>query len=62
MTPAAEYKNKAEAARTKAKQSIHESEREAWLRLAAEWMKLAHTCDQPIKGVMGALSRIYASK
>jgi hypothetical protein len=62
MTPAAEYENQAEAARTKAKQSIYESEREAWLRLDAEWMKLAHSRDQPINGIMGALSCIYASK
>jgi hypothetical protein len=30
--------------------------------VAEEWMKLAQTRDQPIGGVMGALSRIYASR
>jgi hypothetical protein len=38
------------------------SDREAWLRIAEEWMKLALTRDQPIGGVMSALSRIYASR
>jgi hypothetical protein len=25
-----------------------------------EWMKLAQSCDEPVTGVIGALSRIYA--
>ena len=62
MSPAEEYENRAEEARTQAKQSIRATDREAWLRIAEEWMKLVQTRDQPVDGVIGALSRIYASK
>ena len=62
MSPLEEYEKRAEEARTQAMQAIRATDREAWLRIAAEWMKLVQTRDQPIDGVIGALSRIYASK
>jgi len=56
-----EYEKKAEEARTQAKRSVRATDREAWLRIADEWMKLVQTREQPVNGVIGALSRIYAS-
>ena len=47
---------RAEEAHTRAEQSVYPGEREAWLSVASEWMKLART--HPINGVMGALRRI----
>jgi hypothetical protein len=62
MSSAEEYRHKASEARKQAELSWRPSDREAWLRIAEEWMKLALTRDQPIGGVMSALSRIYASR
>jgi hypothetical protein len=55
-------KKRAEEAHTRAEQSVHPGEQEAWLRAASEWSKLAQTCDHPITGVMGALTRIYSGR
>jgi hypothetical protein len=62
MSPTEEYEKRAEEARTQAKQAIRATDREAWLRIAEKWMQLVQTRDQPVDGVIGALSRIYASK
>lgn len=62
MSPTEEYEKKAEEARSQARQSIRATDREAWLRIANEWMKLVQTREQTINGVIGALSQIYASK
>jgi hypothetical protein len=42
--------------------SVPHPNKEAWLRIAEEWMKLAETPKEPVAGVIGALSRIYAVK
>jgi hypothetical protein len=62
MSPTEEYEMRAEEARTQAKQAVRATDREAWLLIADKWMQLVQTRDQPIDGVIGALSRIYASK
>jgi hypothetical protein len=62
MTSAEEYEHRANEARMQAERSIRATDREAWLRIAAEWIRLADMRDQPVDGVMGALSRIYAFK
>jgi hypothetical protein len=55
-------KKRAEEAHTRAEQSVYPSEQKAWLEVASEWSELAQTCDHPIKGVMGALTRIYSGR
>jgi hypothetical protein len=55
-------KKRADEAHTRAEQSVHPGEQEAWLRVASEWSKLAQTRGHPIKGVMGALTRIYSGR
>ena len=62
MSSAEEYRHKASEARKQAELSWRPSDREAWLRIAEEWMKLAQTREEPVDGVVGALSRIYAVK
>ena len=59
MASADEYRDRADEARAQAERSFSPIDREAWLRIAEEWMKLAQTRDGPIDGVIGALSRIY---
>jgi hypothetical protein len=41
MTPAKEYENRADEARSQAERSFRSSDKEAWLRIAEEWIKLA---------------------
>jgi hypothetical protein len=43
--------------REQAERSFRASDKEAWLRIAEEWMKLAQTREEPVDGVVGALSR-----
>jgi hypothetical protein len=62
MTSAEEHRDRAHEAREQAERSVRPSDKEAWLRIAEEWMKLVQTRDQPIYGVIGALSRSYAVK
>jgi hypothetical protein len=58
----AEYRWRADEAREQARRSFRPSDKEAWLRIAEEWMKLAQFGDEPVDGVIGALSRIYVVK
>jgi hypothetical protein len=58
----AEYRDRAHEAREQAERSFRPSDKEAWLRMAEEWMKLAQSLDEPVTGVMEALTRIYAVK
>ncbi len=62
MTSAKEYRDRADEAREQAERSFRPTDKEAWLRIAEEWMKLAQTREEPVDGVVGALSRIYAVK
>ena len=48
--------------REQAERSFRASDKEAWLRIAEQWMKLAETRKEPVAGVIGAFSRIYAVK
>ena len=48
--------------REQAERSFRASDKEAWHRIAEEWMKLAETRKEPVAGVIGAPSRIYAVK
>jgi hypothetical protein len=59
--PYEEYRDKASEAREQAERSWRPSDREAWLRIADGWMKLAQERDEPVNGVIGALSRIYVA-
>ena len=56
-----EYLDRADEAREQAERSFRPIDKEAWLRIAGEW-KLAQFRDEPVDGVIGALSRIYAFK
>ena len=58
----ADYLDRVRETRGQAERSFRPSDKEAWLRIAEEWMKLAQTSDQTVVGVIGALSRIYAVK
>lgn len=57
-----EYRDRAGEAREQAERSFPPSDKEAWLRIAEEWMKLAQARDRPVDGVINVLSRIYAVK
>ena len=61
-SPAEEYRDRADETREQAERSFRASDKEAWLRIAEEWMKLAETRKEPVAGVIGAFSRIYAVK
>ena len=56
-----EYLDRADEAREQAERSFRPIDKEAWLRIAGEWMKLAQFRDEPVDGVIGALSRIARS-
>ncbi len=62
MTSAKEYRDRADEAREQAERSFRPTDNEAWLRISEEWMKLAQTREEPVDGVVAALSRIYAVK
>jgi hypothetical protein len=62
MTSGEKYRDQASEAREQAERSFRPSDKEAWLRIAEEWMKLAQLRDEPAIGVVGALARIYAIK
>jgi hypothetical protein len=55
-------RKRADEAREQAERSFRPTDKEAWLRIAQEWMKLAQTRDEPVVGVIGALSLIHAVK
>ena len=57
-----EYLDRGDEAREQAERSFRPIDKEAWLRIAGERMKLAQFRDEPVDGVTGALSRIYAFK
>jgi hypothetical protein len=54
MTSAEEYRKRADEAREQAERSLRPTDK--------EWMKLAQRGDEPVVGVIGALSRIHAVK
>jgi hypothetical protein len=44
-TPAQKYRREAEECKLNAKRAMGAVDREAWLRLAADWMKLAESAE-----------------
>jgi hypothetical protein len=44
-TPAQRYRRQAEECRLQAKKAMRTVDREAWLRLAADWTRLARSTD-----------------
>jgi hypothetical protein len=57
-----DYRTRAREAQDQAERSFRPIDKESWLKIAEDWMKLAQMRDQPIGGVIGALSQIYAVK
>ena len=59
MTSAEEYRDRADEAREQAGRSFREIDKEVWLRIAGEWMKLAQSRDEPVVGMIRALSDLH---
>ena len=59
MSSAEEYIKRAAEAREQAERSFRPSDKEAWFQLAEDWTKLAQAREQPVKGVIDALLRIF---
>ena len=56
------YRDRADETREQAERSFRARDKEAWLRIAEDWLKLAEPRKEPVVGVIGSLSRIYAVK
>jgi hypothetical protein len=56
------YRGRADECRQQAERSIHASDKESWLRIAEEWMKLVQSSEHPTDGAIEGLSRPYIVK
>jgi hypothetical protein len=62
MPSAEDCRNRAIACRDQAERAFEPVDKAAWLRIAADWTKLAQSYEQPADGLNGAINRLYGLK